>query len=445
MAQLPQPVHPTRMDLAETTPDGRLRLHFHPGQWRAWQSSARFVLVLAGTQGGKTAFGPHWLLREIQTCGPGDYLVIAPTYPLLAKKALPEFLRLFETWLSLGTYHHQDRVFRFSSPGAKRIHGDSHNRRQPTKVYFGHAQDPESLEAATGKAAWLDEAGQRKFRLGSWEAVQRRLAIHQGRILITTTPYDLGWLKQQLYDPWKSARQAAGSHPLIEVVCFDSTENPAFPREEFQRARDSLPRWKFDLFYRARFTRPAGLIYDCFDPARHVVPRFRIPQEWPRYLGMDFGATNTAALFAAQELADGKPTGRLYYYREYHPGKRTPAEHVQALLEHEPRLPIACGGAASEDEWRLEFARAGLPILAPPVRDVEVGIDLVYAAHRRQEILVFQDLNHYLEQKQSYSRVVNDAGEVQQEIEDKSAYHLLDAERYLISHLRHGRKLTLWA
>lgn len=31
---------------------GRLQLHFHPGQWRAWQSDARFVVVLAGTQGG---------------------------------------------------------------------------------------------------------------------------------------------------------------------------------------------------------------------------------------------------------------------------------------------------------------------------------------------------------------------------------------------------------
>lgn len=30
----------------------KLRFHFHPGQWRAWQSTKRFVLVLAGTQGG---------------------------------------------------------------------------------------------------------------------------------------------------------------------------------------------------------------------------------------------------------------------------------------------------------------------------------------------------------------------------------------------------------
>lgn len=34
------------------------RLNFHPGQERAWRSTRRFVVVLAGTQGGKTSFFP---------------------------------------------------------------------------------------------------------------------------------------------------------------------------------------------------------------------------------------------------------------------------------------------------------------------------------------------------------------------------------------------------
>src|SRR5262249_10213787 len=153
-------------------------------------------------------------------------------------------------------------------------------------IYFGHATDPDSLESATAKAAWLDEAGQKKFKLGSFEAVQRRLSIHLGRALITTTPYDLGWLKQKIWDPWKAAD---GNHPYIDVIRFDSTENPAFPQEEFERARASLPRWKFDLYYRAIFTRPAGMIYDCFDDTVHKIPRFKIPDDWPRFLGLDFG------------------------------------------------------------------------------------------------------------------------------------------------------------
>lgn len=38
-------------DLVELS-DGRMRLHFHPGQWKLWTSERRFLLALAGTQGG---------------------------------------------------------------------------------------------------------------------------------------------------------------------------------------------------------------------------------------------------------------------------------------------------------------------------------------------------------------------------------------------------------
>src|SRR5262245_34698006 len=176
-------------------PDGArgLRYHFRAGQRRAWDSAKRFVLVLAGTQSGKTAFGPTWMHREITRRGPGDYMVVTPTYPLLNLKALPEFLALFQRHLRLGAYHNQSRTFTY--------HDGS------TRILCGHASDPDSLESATAKAAWCDEAGQKKFRLKSWEAVQRRLSIHQGRALITTTPYDLGWLKQRLWDPWQAARR----------------------------------------------------------------------------------------------------------------------------------------------------------------------------------------------------------------------------------------------
>jgi hypothetical protein len=144
-----------------------IRLHFHRGQKKAWKSKKRFVAVLAGTQGGKTSFGPHWLRREIQKKGPGDYLVVALTFPLLQLKCLPEFLNLFEKTLKLGTYVASPvRQFTLSDHGELALFGAV--QETPTNVYFGHAQDPESLESATAKAAWLDEAGQKRFKLGSW-------------------------------------------------------------------------------------------------------------------------------------------------------------------------------------------------------------------------------------------------------------------------------------
>lgn len=377
-----------------------------------------------------TSWGPYWLWREIQLRGPGDYFVVTPTYPLLALKALPEFLRLFRETLNLGKFTASpSKVFRFSRQGSIRTFG-THARSQATSVYFGHASDPDSLESATVKAAWLDEAGQKKFRLGSWEAIQRRLSIHQGRALITTTPYDLGWLKRHLYDPWQAAN---GQHPDIEVVRFDSTENPAFPQAEFERARRELPPWKFNLFYRAIFTRPAGMIFDCFEEAKHVIDPFVIPATWPswRAVGLDFGGVNTAAVFYAENPA----TRELIAYREYLAGSRTAAEHVKALRQGEPEELRAVGGAKSEDQWRREFGVAGLFVRPPSVAEVEPGLDRVYAAIKGGRVRVFRTLKNYLDQILSYSRVLDANGNPTEKIEAKESYHLMDAQRYALGWL----------
>lgn len=421
---------PKWSELVEITADGRMRLHFHPGQLRAWRSEKRFVAILAGTQGGKTAFGPHWLRREIQRCGPGDYLVATPTFTLLELKALPEFRKLFEQQLGLGRYTASPvRKFAFSEDGERRMFGD-HDPDNPTSVYFGYAEDPESLESATIKAAWLDEAGQRKFKRGSWEAIQRRLSIHRGRALITTTPYDLGWVKQEFFDRWRA------DDVDTDVIRFDSTENPAFSLEEFERARNSLPSWKFNLFYRAIYEKPAGLIYDSFDDRECKVPRFAIPAAWPRYLGLDFGGVNTAGLFYAEEPG----TGRLYLYREYKAGGRTASEHATHLLAGEPRVPTCVGGSKSEGQWRDEFKAGGLPVRPPAVSEVEVGIDRVYGAHKRGEILVFDDLAGYLDEKLSYARKLDANSEPTEEIEDKHSFHFMDAERYIVGWIKHVKE-----
>jgi hypothetical protein len=270
----------------------------------------------------------------------------------------------------------------------------------------------------------------------------RRLSIHEGRALITTTPYDLGWLKQLLWDPWQEAKR---NHPLIEVVRFDSIENPAFPRREFERARATLPAWKFDLFYRAIFTRPAGLIYNSFDEKLHKCPRFNIPPEWPRFVGIDFGGVNTAAVFFAEERIGMKPTGRLIAYREYKSGDRSAAEHCYHLMKGEPRIPLCAGGSASEGQWRREFAHggtvkgvrvAGLPIHGPMQPDVEVGINRVYGAFVLNQIAVFDDLRGVLDELLSYSRELDEMGEVTEKIDAKETFHFCDAIRYIVGYLQ---------
>lgn len=414
-------------EFVEVQSGGRLRVNFHEGQRRAWESDRRIVCMLAGTQGGKTVFGPHWLYREIQRQGPGDYLVVTPTFPLLELKALPAFRELFEGWLRVGRYYGSPvRVFRFSASGMVRTFG--HGQWSPTSVFFGYAADPESLESATAKAAWLDEAGQRKFRLSSWEAIQRRLAINEGRVLITTTPYGYGWIEREIVERWE---RGDGE---IDVVRFESIVNPRFSAAEFERARERMPEWKFDLFYRARLARPPGLIYDSFNAGRDVVDDVVIPAEWRRWMGIDYGGVNMAAVY----LAENPDDGTFYLYREYLAGGRTIAEHVRAMLDGEGLDLVAVGGSWGEDQWRMEMAAAGLYVWRPGVREVEVGIDRVYAFHRAGRLKVLRSCIGYLDQKARYRRETDESGRVLVAIADKSSFHYMDAERYVVSFIGGG-------
>lgn len=403
----------TKRELWTRDDRGTLTLNLHSGQARAWLSAKRFIWMLAGTQGGKTSFEPLWLWREIQEQGSGDYLAVTATYPLLKLKMLPEFLRVFGETFDLGEYYASDRVFQFRDGG--------------TRIIFGSATNPESLESATAKAAVLDECGQDQFRLEAWRAIQRRLSLHQGRVLGGTTLYNLGWLKTEAYDPWRDG------DPDHEIIQFDSLENPAFPREEYERARRTMPDWKFDLFYRGRYARPAGLIYgDYVDSPRdlggHLVEDFPIPDAWPRHVGIDFGGANTALIWLARD-----PETDVYYlYRESLNGDRSTAEHVaQAKADAEgSTVKTWYGGSSSETQPRMDWRRAGIMVQGPMIRDVESGIDRVVALFKTRRLFVFRSCRGVRSELGTYSRKVFDDGAVDETIQDKQRFHRLDALRY---------------
>lgn len=390
------------------------------------------VAVIAGGQSGKTLIGPAWLIDRMQECGEGDYLIAAPDYPTLNKQAVPEFQSLFESILKLGKLTLSPLEFKFGAEGLAWLGWQA--GRRPPRVLFGHTTKPSTMEAMGVKAAWIDEAGMAGFRLSAWEDLQQRLAISQGRILLTSKPYSLNWLKTHVYDRWKDG------DPGYHVVQFGSAMNPAYPPEEIERAKGILPRWKFNMHYLGRFERPAGLIYDCFEKAAHTRPWAAVSPRWPRRLGIDFGAVNTCGVFLADEIGgDGTPSGRMVAYREHRPGQRlTPEEHVLAVLQGEPGLPDAWGGSRSEDGWRERFCMAGLPVREPPNVGVEAGIDAVYSLIKQGKLLVMDNCVGLLDELASYSREVDGDGEPTEKIEDANAYHYLDALRYILCGITGG-------
>lgn len=405
-----------------------LSLNLHPGQQKAWDSDKRIVAILAGSQGGKTSFLPWLLHREIENQRgvdpdiPQDYLAVTANYDLFKLKFLPALREVFENETKSGRYWSGTRVIELADPSTGQFKASRADDPMYGRIILRSADSPAGLESATARAALLDEAGMNSFTIETKEAIDRRLSITQGRIFIGTTLYNLGWLKSEVYDKWK------GGDPDIDVIQFDSTLNPAYPRNSYEKAKASMPLWRFNMMYRGIYTRPAGQIYDKFDDKKHTCARFEIPSTWDRYMGLDFGSVNTAAVFLAR-----KPGTRLFFlYRAYKAGSRTARQHADLMFESENRSRFRCiGGSKSEEAWRLEYQAAGLNVEKPPIWDVEVGIDRVYSLFGNDQIIVFNDLQAVIDDIIGYSRVVDPNGTITEDIDDKSAYHYADAIRYI--------------
>lgn len=294
------------------------------------------------------------------------------------------------------------------------------------RIILRSAESAGGLEASTAKGAWLDECGMESFTVESWEAVLRRLSIAQGRVLGTTTLYSPNWLKQQVYDEWLKG------NPDFAWVEFNSAINPLFPAEEMERARRTMPAWRFAMQYLGRFDRPAGLIYDSFDPARHKVAPFPLPPTWGRYVGQDYGGVNTAHLW----LAHDREADRYYVYDESLEGGLSTAEHAARAKAKADRKVLGWwGGAGSEEQQRLDYQAAGIPVKEPPIKDVEAGIARVYGLFKEDRLLVFSSCPGLLDELGSYRRKLDANGQPTEVIENKRAFHRLDSLRYVVAGL----------
>ena len=174
-----------------------------------------------------------------------------------------------------------------------------------------------------------------------------------------------------------------------------------------------------------------GLIYRKFNEKTCIKPRFEIPKHWLIYSGHDFGGSNAAAMFYAQN----PDTGIFVAYREYPPAPgRSTAQHVEAFKEITAGYTVfkSAGGSHQEKEIRDGYGAHGWPIQEPVVTNVKAGIDRVIGMHEHDKIVVFDDLYHYLFEKQNYAWKLGPDGQPTGEIEGKAKYHLMDAERGLM-------------
>lgn len=244
----------------------------HDAQRDVLDSPARFTAAIAGTGGGKTVLGPLWLVKQIaKSLEKNEYflgMVVAPTYKVLSRATVPCLVETLKDTHLEGRWYESRNVYELP---------DNLGR-----IWCQGADNPGGLEGGQFSAVWIDEGGQCKFPV--WVAVQGRTGAKMAPVLITTTPYGKNWLYSEFFK-----RFQAGDKDYY-VRQWGSFQNPAYPQEEYERAKRTMTPEKAAMRYDGQFSTIEGLVYpniaDCFVEAS---PLEVISGNGRFYGGIDFG------------------------------------------------------------------------------------------------------------------------------------------------------------
>jgi len=392
------------------TPTGKA-IDLYPYQWQALTSQRRFITLLGGTGGGKTWFIPLWLADRIASTATGDdtthgdaYLALGPTSAMVRDTLVPAFRAHYEGTALEGEYKAQ---------------ADTYTLPNGAIIYLRSADKPLRIESLHFKALAVDEPSQMKAMI--WPVLQARSGFYQAQILFSGYPTNMGWYYHDIYLPWKNG------DPDHEVIQFRSTDNPAYPREEYERAKRTLPDWLFEMRYEGKFRKPSGLVYPQFGEALYVEP-FEIPGDWPTYGVLDPGVF-FGGLFAAWN------EGTYYLYSDYY------SETVQPARVHAEQLKARQRGQWQGwlyDPARLtdvtDLAEHGIAPLAPANNPVLPGVATVTEFIRSGRLKVLRGrCQNLVDQMEKYSFPTDSlTGDIAKENPIKKDDHLPDCLRYLL-------------
>jgi len=219
-----------------------------------------------------------------------------------------------------------------------------------------------------------------------------------------------------------------------EAFHFTSFDNPHISHDALNRMAIGMSRDSYLREIMAEDDEQEGnlLVYGCFNEAICKIERFKIPAEWMLYSGHDFGSSNPAALFAAQN-----PAGDIFLFAEYAPvvGKST-FQNIEAFKELTLGRTVLArvGGSHQEDASRHEYTLQSWPIAEPFISgagSVKAQIDRVKGKMEKNKIYIFSDLYQLLAQLNSCMWKLDALGKPTNEIKDEKRWHLLAALRYL--------------
>lgn len=274
----------------------------HKGQVRLHKLSTRFVAVVAGRRGGKTAALGHEFLKRVfmdykawkgagnvwrkpsrlggEIKGALQYWLVAPTYrhTLLMLQVIFEILGGLDSPLILSYNKAESRLWLVGG----------------IKIEARSAENPNMLVGDSLNGLWMDEAARVKGE--AWgENIKPNLDDNEGWALFSTTPLGQNWFYNEVWQKTQLTSEMSLRDMQFGGVSWTTADNTAVPilAREQALAKLMLPPAVYARNYLASFTAFDGQIFQAFNAdSTHVtnaVPWSRIVDRWG---GLDWGASN---------------------------------------------------------------------------------------------------------------------------------------------------------
>jgi phage terminase large subunit len=380
------------------------RVELFPAQFDAYNFGTQFGAAVSGVQSGKTFTGVYWTGKKIQEYPQGTGIIVAPTYKILQHATLKKFFDIFPQFRK----HYKEQKGEIALPTGGTI-------------YVRSADNPLGIEGITANWIWLDEGGMTS--LLTWTVLRSRVSMTGGQILITTTPYNMGWLYTDFFRRWKD-----GQDKSLSFFTWRSIDNPYFTKDFYEAERGRLRPEEFARRYEGRFEKMTGLVWDL--PAEQIIdPRDIMVKAEIRIMGVDwgFGIENPSAISV------------WYYWNkcwyktdEWKQSQRTTAEIIQVLknkmVEHHATLIYP---DTAEPDRIEECRRAGLPMMETN-KDVKGGISLIQQLIRERRIFIFNNCKETIAEWSMYHYPEPEENKESKDLPFKFNDHLCDADRYAI-------------
>lgn len=424
----------------------------HPVQWEALNFKTQFGAAICGSQSGKTTVGAVWAgLRtqeEIQRAfskkdKPRPGLIGAPTYKILSQSTLIKFWEQFP---------HLQKYYKRQESVIEIPYLDKKGENQIYTIFIRSFDRPLTVEGMSPGWAWLDEFGQCDSL--AWAVVKTRMTVTGGKIFITTTPYNMGFLYREVYQPVKEGieeRMSLYTWSAYDLADFFDTlaKNKTGEdkvslqlkakgiREHLDAEKKTNPPELFASRYLGQFARMTGLVYNMPEQAYVQRDNFR----WDKVIGgIDWGYRANAAVGVYGLLNDA-----WYVIGEWAQREKTTDEIIDAAKNLQEEFGVSRWYADSASPEKIKQANkgTGLYVLAykkkryqtgpsgSSTSSIQYGVGYIQQLVREGRLKVFDDLVLHKDEFESY-HYPEDPKPGREDMPEKGNDHLMDAMRYAI-------------